>query len=124
MEAYAACAWGETHFICHTKGDAEQLAQMEEKLREGKVNSQDAQTRSAKDKEKIDALITNGSYLYDPISFGAIDVELKVRLLEAVRVGGGSGGGCEVVVEGEADVKFCCIDDDKCAAGCFLGRRG
>jgi hypothetical protein len=108
LEAYAACAWGETNFICHTTGSCADV--FEKKLAEQKIDSKAAQTRSPKDKAKIDELITNGSYLYDPISFSAIDKELTERLQEAVRRddGGGeegrSGDDCEeqVVVAIEA----------------------
>ena len=94
LEAYAACAWGETELLCYSEMEQ---AEIHEKVASCNINSKDAQTRSEKDKKKIDDLITNGSYLYDPISFVKMDGDLRRALLASAD--SSCVGGMEVVVE-------------------------
>jgi hypothetical protein len=93
LEAYAACAWGKTNLFCRvaedTSGGGGHSSALEsrKKIEAGlcKINSKDARTRDDKDKRKIDEMITNGSYLYNAITFRKMDDELKKKLMCSIQ---------------------------------------
>ena len=94
LEAYAACACSQTKLLCHL--DAESQESVKEKLKGNPINSEKAKTRDENGKRKIDEMIVNGTYLYDPISFARMNGELTRELEQAIervtRVGASGAG--------------------------------
>ena len=92
FEAYAACAYRDTKFLCHVERSVRWVwghkvchaSCCAEKLKKKPINSEHAQTRDAKDKRKIDEMIVNGTYLYEPISFKKMNSMITKELNRAL----------------------------------------